>query len=58
MNLYICYYKKSDKTKIVLGTKYISAYSEGEAAIKVLKKLPKGCVVDTVLKTDKNLFRK
>lgn len=57
MNKYICYYRKS-KFDILLSTKYISAFSEGEAAIKVLKKLPKDCIVDTTLKVNKNLFTK
>lgn len=55
MKRYICYYKKPKKeNKLILGTKYISAYSEGEARIKILNKLPKGCIVDTVLEVDKN----
>lgn len=55
MNLYICYYKIPNK--ILLGTKYIRAYSEGEAKIKILKKIPKGSIVEEAKKVNNNFFK-
>lgn len=58
MNQYICYYTVGKTPNLIIGHKYIKAYSEGEAKIKVKDKIRKNAIVYCVKKIDKNLFRK
>ncbi|QIG63340.1 hypothetical protein DAC20_114 [Bacteroides phage DAC20] len=58
MNQYLCYYTVGQTPNLIIGHKYIKAYSEGEAKIKVKDKIRKNAIIYCVKKVDKNLFRK
>lgn len=58
MKQYICEYEETlSNGKKIYSTKYIKAYSEGEAKIKVQNKLRKTCKGLNAREVSSNLFK-